>query len=317
MQMDGWYQSSAPASNAAQIRRKRSLMAHGVHTAIDASHGLSGVDDEGLGRWGMPSLFTRLSPAVVLRKTVEIAKKTAPHAIMRRQVDDLKKLRARQIAQAKNLSNKQKAIAMAALMKMPGIRSQGTYTGGREGAAVSVSDEKSIADVQSAVDAQQPDNYATGDMYTPQVETPPVYTAPSYMPNARSNPDAPVFSQPGGSLQDEDIFTGINQESDNMQLENVSSSIMFPSMTGNGSDGSLSGMGDIWSDIMTTGMELTNARSKVSIAQSQAAQADAQAREAAALAAGQKKSSMPSTTMMLAAAGGLGLLLVIMKMKRK
>ena len=98
-----------------------------------------------------------------------------------------------------------------------------------------------------------------------------------------------------------------------MQLSNIPSSRnIFPGTFNS------SGLGDIWGDLMTTATTMYGQKTAASIQQSQAAQADATARIAAANAAATAAQSRPtlSTPVMLAAAAGLVGVLLIMRKRR-
>lgn len=108
-----------------------------------------------------------------------------------------------------------------------------------------------------------------------------------------------------------DIFANMPEQAP--QLMNVGN--MPTTIMNNPSSFEQSGMGDIWSDLMTAGNNYMQADTAKSIAQSQASQAAAQAQ----IAASQARASgfkMPSTPVMLALAGGLAALLMVMRRRR-
>jgi membrane-bound inhibitor of C-type lysozyme len=135
---------------------------------------------------------------------------------------------------------------------------------------------------------------------------------------ATSSPNAPVPAwDPYASISSSDTasyFNAVPTGANNMQLSNIQSSKSLPS----GSFRS-SGMGDIWGDLMTTGLTAYQDKTKASIAQSQAAQADATARIAASNAAAinaQKNASSISPTMIVAGVAAAAGLFFFMKKRR-
>jgi hypothetical protein len=267
------------------------------------------VEETGLGRWGLPSIrnmIPSIRPVTAIKAIA--AAPLAQHAIaakvIQRQAADARRIRARQAADMKKIAQHKAAaylsIAQKANLPMP-----------------------------SAYKAQpaQAEQVAEQPVEQPAETLPEQVTfGPEY-----GYTDMPV-TQPGGDVSyayetpapDTELVTATAEdyqydptqdtgESD-MQLSNIESSKLFPSNTFRSS-----GMGDIWSDLMTTGLAVSQQRTAANIATSQAAQAAAAARIAeaqAAQAAASQPRSIP-TPVMLAAAAALAGVLFFMRRKRR
>jgi len=96
-----------------------------------------------------------------------------------------------------------------------------------------------------------------------------------------------------------------------MQLSNIPSSKLLPP-----SSFRASGMGGIWSDLMTTGLTAYGQKTNATIAESQAAQAQAQAAIAAANAASAQASKPSIFTLPVIAALGAGVVIMVLKRRR-
>lgn len=296
---------------------------------------------------------------IVQKRTPAPLRKFSPVSVVRKQLSDVRKVRAQHTALAKFAAakspllrrsptvqrwtgltaQKQAAVVQAQADAKAQADAEAQYAKDRAAyeAAQAAADAKAQAEYDAAqakaqadYDAQQAgqaqidaDHQVRQVFITEQARTDARYDAST--PQAEWNPSQseldPMSYQDVNAPQDAsfppemltpDTADTIDTTGDNtMQLSNIESSKqLFPG------DLRRSGMGDIWGDLMTTATNLYGQKTAASIQQSQAAQADAQARIAAANAAALAAQKRPAIPMMLGIAGGLGVLLLIMRRKR-
>lgn len=302
-----------------------------------------GLDGMGWGGFLNPVRAIQHAAAVVQAHTPAPLRRLSPIGIVQRQVADIKRVKASQLRMARN---KQAAMmALAARTPLGKRLMPGGDGGSQSGSQVSVdiraqqAQDRADVQAQAAADAKAQAEYDA--QYPPDSATLPTYdTMPvpggsyaggrSYATDV-SQLDAPASdlyaddTMPGGSSVLDtsgdyqfDPFNDTQQGDTTMQLNNIRSTRLFPSDTFK--ESGMGEVGDIWGDLMTSVVAYTGQKSAVQIQQSQAAQADAVARTAAAQAAiiaSSKGAGSMSPVVLIGGAVALGGLLFFLKRRGK